>query len=51
MICDDLHGKEIEKRVDIWIGITDSLYCIIETNNIVKQLNSNKNYTHTQKDR
>ena len=30
-------------------GITDSLYCIIGTNNTVKQLNSNKNYEHTKR--
>ena len=34
---------EIQKRGDICICIADSLYCTAETNNIVKQLYSNKN--------
>ena len=30
--CGDLNGKEIQKRVDICIYITDSLCCTVETN-------------------
>ena len=39
----DLSGKEIQKRGDICIHIADSLCCTVETNDIVKQLYSNKN--------
>ena len=38
----DLSGKEIQKRGDICIHIADSLCCTVETNDIVKQLYSNK---------
>ena len=31
MPCDDLNGKEIQKRGDICIHIADSLGCISET--------------------
>ena len=37
-----LNGKEIQKREYVCINIDDSLCCTIETNNIVKQLYSNK---------
>ena len=33
-----LNGKKIQNRGDICIRIADSLYCVVETNNIVKQL-------------
>ena len=42
MLYGNLSGKEIQKREDICIHITDSLHCTAETN-IVKQLYSNKN--------
>ena len=32
MLCDDLNGKEIQKRGDICICIADSLCCTVETN-------------------
>ena len=36
MICGDLNGKEIEKRMDICIHITNSFCSTAEANNIVK---------------
>ena len=38
VLCGDLHGKEIQKGVDICIRIADSLCCTAETSNTVKQL-------------
>ena len=35
MLSGDLNGKEIQKREDIFIYITDSLCCSIETNTIL----------------
>ena len=32
VLCGDLNGKEIQKRGDICIRITDSLCCVAETN-------------------
>ena len=32
LLCGDLNGKEIQKRGDICICISDSLGCIVETN-------------------
>ena len=37
-----VNGKEIQSRLDICIHIADSLFCIVETNNIIKQLYANK---------
>ena len=42
-VCGDLNGKEIQKRGNMCIHIADSLCCRAETNNIVKQIHSNKN--------
>ena len=42
VLC-DLNGKDILKRGDICIQISDSLCCTVETDIIVKQLYSNKN--------
>ena len=42
-------GKESKKKVDICVS--DSLCCIAETNNIVNQLYSNKNFKKSSKDR
>ena len=40
----DLNGKEIQKRGDLCIPITDSFHSTVETNTtFVKQLYSNKN--------
>ena len=36
MICGDLNGKEIEKKMDICIHITNSFCSTAEANNIVK---------------
>ena len=44
VLSGDLNGKEIWKRGDICMHIADSLCCRIETNNILKQLYSDKNY-------
>ena len=33
-----LNGKKIQNKGDTCIHIADSLYCAVETNNIVKQL-------------
>lgn len=44
MLCGELKGKEIQKSGDIRIHVTDSFGCPAETNNIVKQLYSHKNY-------
>ena len=41
VLCDDLNGKEIQKREDICIYIADSLCCIAENNNILKHLYAN----------
>ena len=38
-----LNGKEIRKEEDICTCVADSLGCMGETNNIVKQLYSNSN--------
>ena len=38
----DLNGKEIQKRRDLCMHITDSLFCTVETN--TEQLYSNKNF-------
>ena len=43
MLCADLYGKENQKRGDICIHKADSLCYTVETNNIGKQLYSNKN--------
>ena len=43
MLCVDLNGKEVQKRGDINIHKMDSLCYTVETNNIVKQIYSNKN--------
>ena len=43
MLFGDLNGKEIQKRRDICICMADSLCRMVDTNNIVKQLYSNKN--------
>ena len=42
ILCNELYGIRIEKRVDICICIADSLCCTPETNNMVNQLYSNK---------
>ena len=42
VLCADLNGKEIQKRGDICICIADSPYLTEGTNNIVRQLDSNK---------
>ena len=42
MFCGNLNGKEIHNRENVCIDIADSFCCTIESNNIVKQLYSNK---------
>ena len=42
VLCGDLNGKEIQKWWEICIHVADLLCCTVETNNIVKQLYSNK---------
>ena len=32
VLCGNLNGKEIQKRVDICIRIADSLCCTVKTN-------------------
>ena len=49
MLYVDLKGKEVQKRGDINIHIADSLCYTVETNNIVKQIYSNKNKKTTTK--
>ena len=43
MRCGDLNGKEIQKWGDICMCVAASFLCIVETDNIVKYLYSNKN--------
>ena len=38
MLSGDLNGKELQKRPDICIRITDSPRCTAETNSVVKQI-------------
>ena len=42
-LCNDLYGEEnLKNHLDIYICITDSLYCTLETNqHIVSQIYSN----------
>ena len=40
MLCDELNGKEIQKRGNICIYTADSLYCTVETNTTLES-----NYT------
>ena len=44
MLCGDLDGKKIQERGDICIHMANSLCCMVENNNIVKQLHSNKKF-------
>ena len=47
MLCFDLNGKEIKKRGDICIYITDSFCCIAETPHCVKIKINLKNTLYT----
>ena len=38
VLCGDPNGKEIQKRGDICIHITNSLCCTVETNTVKKRL-------------
>ena len=42
--CSDLNGKEIYRRVDTCVCRADSFFCTLETNNLINQLYSNKNF-------
>ena len=47
MLCFNLNGKEIQKRGNICIHITDSLCCIAETQHCVKIKINLKNTLYT----
>ena len=37
VFCGNVNRKELQKREDLCICVADSLCCIAETNNVVKQ--------------
>ena len=51
VLCGDLNEKEMQKRENICILITDSFCRTGETNSIIKQLYSNKNFKINKTDK